>query len=118
MGRAGPISGRHTSWCCRWAVLAALTLPAAPAAGGDGYTVDTVADGTPLGAGHRIDAHALGAGGGHSAGACFALTATAGEPLAGGAQGGAFALIGGFIAAAGGPADSLFSDTFETCGAR
>lgn len=84
------------------AVLLAL-LPAAAPAGGT----------------FSIPRATVDAGGGRSDGGVFTLTGTIGQPDAGAASGGVFALSGGFWASAapaGGDADGIFKDGFESTG--
>jgi len=72
----------------------------------------------PANAQIALDTHVIAGGGGHSvsAGGCLGLDGTLGQPVAGTASGGIYAIHSGFWAgAAAVRTDSLFNTGFEGC---
>jgi hypothetical protein len=72
----------------------------------------------PQAGSQQITAQAIVSGGGvsRSGGGCLALHSTLGEPVAGRASGGDYAVTAGFTAAtAATPRDAIFHDGFQEC---
>ncbi|ANB17182.1 hypothetical protein [Dokdonella koreensis] len=102
--RGRPGRRRTLRWAGATGLALATALAFAAEAGGD----------APAGATFRVTAHSIAGGAGQARNACFDLTGTIGQPVAGVSSGGDFTLTTGFLTGVR-PDDSILRTSFEDC---